>query len=248
MPASPKEGLLERFVPVLLVLTIVLAFVVGILWNKVSTMEKGGVKTAATKTAGSGEVNGKLSAEQAKNVEKPSEKDHIRGSLGAQVFLIEYSDLECPFCDRFHPTAKQALEEYGDKIAWVYRHFPLETLHPRARPAANAAECVADLAGGDAFWKFVGTIFEDQATNLTDAGLKGAAVQAGVSGDAFSACYSAKKFDSEVATDLKSGETAGVTGTPGNFIMNKKGEVWVLPGAVPFETLKATIDAALASK
>lgn len=241
-----KQSALERFVPVLLVLTIALAFVVGILWNKVSTMEKGGITTAVNNAGNEpAGVNGKLSADQAKNLEKPSEKDHVRGSLNAQVFLIEYSDFECPYCAAFHPTAKQALSQYGDKIAWVYRHFPLETIHPRAFPAANAAECVADLGGNDAFWSFADTIFADQEGSLTDAGLKSAAVKAGTPGITFASCYSAKKFEGVVRSDLQSGEKAGVTGTPGNFIMNKKGEVWVIPGAVPFESLKATIDEAL---
>ncbi|MBI4157401.1 thioredoxin domain-containing protein [Candidatus Woesebacteria bacterium] len=239
-----KEGLLERFVPVLLVLTIALAFVVGVLWNKVSTMEKGGV----TKTAGNvpePSVNGKLSEDQAKNLEKPSEKDHIRGSLDAEIYLIEYSDLECPFCASFHPTAQQALSEYGDKIAWIYRHFPLDTIHPRATPAANAAECVSSLGGNDAFWSFVDEVFADPQTNLSEAGLKSTAVSVGISGDAFSSCYLASKFQGEVDADTQSGDKAGVTGTPGNFIMNKKGEIWVIPGAVPFASLKATIDEAL---
>lgn len=238
-----KEGLLERFVPVLLVLTIALAFIVGILWNKVSTMEKGGVVT--TGNEGTPDVNGKLSEDQAKKVEKPSEKDNIRGSLDAEVYLIEYSDLECPFCASFHPTAKQALSEYGDKVAWIYRHFPLDTLHPRARPAANAAECVSSLGGNDAFWNFIDGIFADQTATLPDAGLRAAAISAGVNGDSFSSCYSALKFKDEVEADYQSGSTAGVNGTPGNFIMNKKGEVWIIPGAVPFESLKATIDEAL---
>ena len=245
MPENKKkESLLEKFVPVLLVLTVGLAFVVGILWNKVSLMEKG-VKTTVSDTTGEADVNGKLSAEQAKNVEKPNKNDHIRGSLDAEVYLIEYSDLECPYCANFHPTAKQALSEYGDKIAWVYRNFPLDSIHPRATPAANAAECVANLGGNDAFWSFVDQIFADQETKLTDVGLKSAAISAGVNGDSFSTCYVAKKFDSDIRADVQSGDKAGVTGTPGNFIMNKKGEVWVIPGAVPFETLKATIDEAL---
>ena len=76
-------------------------------------------------------------------------------------------------------------------------------------------------------------------------GLKSAAVSAGVGGDAFSSCYTASKFQEEVNADTESGSNAGVTGTPGNFIMNSNGEVWVVPGAVPFESLKATIDTAL---
>lgn len=240
-----KEGLLEKFVPVLLVLTVALAFTVGILWNKVSTIQKGGVKTTVSDSAVKPEVNGKLSGDQIKNVEKPSEKDHIRGSINAEVFLIEYSDLECPYCASFHPTAKQAVSEYGDKFAWVYRHFPLESLHPRATPGANAAECVASLGGNDAFWSFLDEIFTNQKTALTDAGLKAAAASAGVKAADFSSCYSALKFQDKVTADTESGEKAGVNGTPGNFIMNKKGDVWVIPGAVPFESLKATIDEAL---
>ena len=243
--SSKKEGLLERFVPILLVLTIALAFAVGVMWNKISTMEKGRL-TVNSGTAGTApDVNGKLSEAQVKNLEPVSAKDHIRGSLDAEVYLIEYSDLECPYCAAFHPTAKQALSEYGDKIAWVYRHFPLDTIHPRANPAANAAECVADLGGNDAFWKFVDTIFADQKKSLPDAGLKAAAVAAGVNSGSFSSCYAAKKFQSEVDADYEGGAKAGVTGTPGNFIMNKKGDAWLIPGAVPFESLKATIDEAL---
>lgn len=250
MAEKPKKDILERLVPILLVLTIVLAIAVGALWREVSNM-KGGTTNTAGQAANNQpadlqpDVNGKLSEEQAKNLEPVNENDHIRGSRDAKVFLIEYSDFECPFCAQFHPTAQQALEEYGDDIAWVYRHFPLDTLHPRARPAALASECVANLAGNDAFWAFSDELFENQETSLTDAGLKNAAVKAGVNASEFDSCYSDAKFESEVENDYQLGITAGVTGTPGNFIMNSNGDVWVIPGAVPYGTLKATIDEAL---
>ncbi|MBI2641967.1 MAG: thioredoxin domain-containing protein, partial [Candidatus Wildermuthbacteria bacterium] len=53
-----------------------------------------------------------------------TQSDHIRGNPNAEVTLVEFSDLECPFCKAFHPTAQQALDEYGDKVRWVYKHFP----------------------------------------------------------------------------------------------------------------------------
>ncbi len=90
-----------------------------------------------------------------------AKEDHITGAKNPTVILFEYSDYECPFCRRFHPTSKQALDEFKNEFALVYRHFPLESIHPKARPAAEAAECVAKLGGDTAFWKFTNYIFEN---------------------------------------------------------------------------------------
>src|SRR3989344_3696674 len=71
--------------------------------------------------------------------------DHIRGNPDAPVIIVEYSDFECPFCKRFHETMQQATAEYGDQVAWVYRHFPLDQLHSKARKEAVASECASEL-------------------------------------------------------------------------------------------------------
>ena len=84
--------------------------------------------------------------------------EHVRGSKSPSLYLIEYSDFECPFCQRFHPTVIQVLDEYSE-VALVYRHFPLEQLHPYAKPAAIASECITELGGNDAFWKFADEVF-----------------------------------------------------------------------------------------
>lgn len=80
-------------------------------------------------------------------------KDHIRGSKTAQLALIEYSDYECPFCQRVHPTIQQLLDDNEGKVMWVYRHFPL-SFHQNAVPLATGAECAAEIGGADAFWKY----------------------------------------------------------------------------------------------
>ncbi len=94
-----------------------------------------------------------------KNYRPVDEGDHMLGNANASVTLIEYSDFQCPYCKTFHPTVKRVLADYGDQVNWVYRHFPLETIHPNARPMAHAAECVAEAKGNDAFWQFSDLLF-----------------------------------------------------------------------------------------
>ncbi len=253
--AKKGKDLLERLVPILLIASIGLAFVVGVLWQKVVNLEGGGITTRTTAQApGAGETgdaaqpqrptSGKLSEDQVSKIPKVSNDDHIKGNRDAKVFLIEYSDLECPFCSRFHPTAQQVVDEYGGDVAWVYRHFPLDQIHPRARPAAQASECVAEVGGEDAFWAFIDEIFSDQ-TKLSD--LSQIASNVGVSGGSYDSCVDGEKYKDKVESQYQEGLNAGVTGTPGNFIVNDKGEAWLVPGALPFESLKTTIDEALGS-
>ncbi len=86
--------------------------------------------------------------------------DHIRGNKNATVALVEYSDYQCPYCKSFHPSLVQVLNDYKDKIAWVYRDYPLTSIHPNAMPAAIAAECVAQLKDENAFWEYSDVLFE----------------------------------------------------------------------------------------
>lgn len=88
--------------------------------------------------------------------------EHVRGSKDTAVLaIIEYSDYQCPFCHRVHPTYKQIMDTYGDKVVWVYRHFPL-SFHPDAMPYAVGAECVNELAGSEAFWTYTDAVMNQQ--------------------------------------------------------------------------------------
>ncbi|RJR29468.1 DsbA family protein [Candidatus Microgenomates bacterium] len=249
MEKAKDKGMYEKLAPILVVLVIGLVFVVASLWQKVTLLESGNA-LPANLPAADGQANpslpvsGKLTADQASKIPEINNSDHKLGANNPEVYILEYSDYECPFCSRFHPTTKQALDEYGDKVALVYRHFPLDSLHPKARPAAVASECISKLGGATAFWKFTDIVFEDQ-TKLSD--IPALATAAGVNRQAFDNCVSSKETDTLVEEQYQGGIGAGVTGTPGNFVVNSKGEVWTLPGAVPYTDLKKAIDEALAS-
>jgi protein-disulfide isomerase len=241
---ASKGSLFEKIAPILIFLSIGLAFAVGVLWQKVNSLQGGGKTT--TTTGGTAQpqaiAQGKLSEEQTKKIPALTDSDHVRGDRNADIVLIEYSDYQCPFCKQFHPTMQKVLDEYGDKVAWVYRHFPLDQIHPKARPSAEASECVAELGGEDAFWAFTDTLFADQ-TKLDD--LAAAAVSAGVSKSAFEACVASGRAKDKVEESYQGGITAGITGTPGNLVLNSNGGAWLIPGALPFESVKATIEEAL---
>ena len=89
-------------------------------------------------------------------------KDHVRGDKGAKITLLEYSDLECPFCKKFHETMNLVTKANEGKINWIYRHFPLDGLHKKARPEAEASECAADQGK---FWEFIDLVFQRTPSN-----------------------------------------------------------------------------------
>jgi protein-disulfide isomerase len=170
--------------------------------------------------------------------------DHIRGNPDADVAVIEYSDFECPFCARVHPTLKQVIDTYGDKVMWVYRHYPLG-FHPNAEPAAIASECVNELEGNEAFWDFVDKIFAAQG----DWAFEKHVADLRLDVEEFKACMSSNKWKQHVADDMAGGSAAGVSGTPGNIVINlKTKEAREVSGAQPFASFQAAIDAMLASK
>lgn len=185
--------------------------------------------------------------EKAKNVRRVSaEKDHIYGNPQAEITLIEYSDFECPFCQSFHETAKKVADAYEGKVNWVFRHYPLSFHNPAAQKEAEASECIAELGGNDAFWKFAESLYKN-------SGLNGKGIPAekilelvdavGVKRDQFQACWDSGKYTQRVQDYLTEGTNSGISGTPGNILLNNQtDEVRVKSGAVPFETLKTEID------
>jgi protein-disulfide isomerase len=110
----------------------------------------------------------------AEEIRGVQENDHIRGNPNADIVIVEYSDTECPFCKQFHETMKRVIEEYGadGKVAWVYRHFPIPSLHPKAPKQAEALECAAEQGGNEVFWKYTDKLYETtESNNALDIGV-----------------------------------------------------------------------------
>jgi protein-disulfide isomerase len=176
--------------------------------------------------------------------------DHIRGNPDAEVLIVEYSDFECPFCGAFHGTMKRIMDEYGDsgQVAWVYRHMPLDRIHDRARPAAEASECVADLAGPERFWDFADEVFVDES-KLSDEGMKEIALSYGIDEAAYDSCVSERKFQERVERDYQDGLNIAKVdpnfGTPYNILMSKNGVQIPIVGNQPYASVKNMIDAVL---
>ncbi len=91
--------------------------------------------------------------------------DHIVGNINAKIIIVEYSDLECPFCKVFHNTMHQVVEQSNGDVAWVYRHYPIAQLHPKAFREAEATECAWAQKGNEGFWKYIDKLFETTPSN-----------------------------------------------------------------------------------
>ena len=188
------------------------------------------------------------------NMQPVSADDHIFGDPNAPVKIVEYSDLECPFCKRFHYTLQQAVAAYDGRVAWVYRHSPIDQLHPKARKEAEATECAAEQGGNDAFWAYMDRLMELTPSNdgLDPAKLPTIATDVGLDAAAFSACLASGKYAAKVEAQRLDSEAAGGTGTPYSVVVNAAGETFVIPGAFPFTsntpsepTVKQVLDEAL---
>lgn len=176
--------------------------------------------------------------------------DYVRGPNDAKLTLIEYSDYECPFCKRFHPTMQQVMEDYDGEVRWVYRHFPL-SFHANAQKQAEAGLCVGDLGDADKYWEFTDLIFErttSGGTGFDNALLPALAEEVGVDKSDFEECLNSGRMADRVAAETADGTNAGASGTPTTFLVGPDGKtIDAVPGAEPYEQVKARIDAALAS-
>ncbi len=172
------------------------------------------------------------------------ETDYIFGNPNAPILMIEYSDYDCPFCKQFHNTMQQIMSEYGvdGQVAWVYRQYPIADLHPNSPKISEAALCVGDIGGNDAFWGFTDRIFAERTieapTNVTK--LPEYAADVGVSSEAYIACMQSRKMRDLVTASFTDAYNAGLEGTPATVITIGTQQA-VVDGAQSYETVKGIV-------
>lgn len=193
--------------------------------------------------SGGGDVLGKT-AQYAANIgfRIPDESDHIRGNLSATISVVEFSDFECPFCARLHPTLARIIEENSD-VKWVYRHFPLSSIHSRALSAARASECIARLGGNDDFWEFTDAAFQNQR-RLGNGWYEEIAASLGIGSEEFENCMDDKSIAQDIQKDLDEATASGGRGTPFVVVVSPNGRITTFSGALPYDTVANIIQEA----
>ena len=167
---------------------------------------------------------------------KVNDKDNIRGNKKAPITIIEYSDFQCPYCARFHKTMLQVMADYKDKVRWVFRSLPLESIHTYAKKAALAAECAGEQGK---FWEYADALYANQPKFSADY-FGQLAGDMKLDTKKFNSCLSSGKYLKKIETEMAEAKSLGLTGTPASFINGV-----AVKGAYPYEQLKPTIDAAL---
>ncbi len=179
-------------------------------------------------------------------VAEVTEADHRKGPVDAPITIVEYSDFDCPFCSRFHDSMN-ALVAANDDVAWVYRHFPLEQLHPQAEGVALASECVADIAGQSAFWSFTDGYFAARgARDATphDVLVPRLANAAGVTTASLQECLTSGRMQANVQADIDNAIATGGRGTPWSILIGPTGKTYPINGALPEAAIQQVIQLA----
>lgn len=185
-----------------------------------------------------GQDTGAGSSQDSSAVFNPVDDDPFIGPEDAPVTIVEFSDFECYYCIKWHNEVYDRLmTEYQGKIRFVYRDFPLTSIHPGAEPAARAANCAHEQ---DRYWDFHDAIFSGQYT-LDRAGFIGMAADLDLDSPSFIECFDSGRYADEVQQDLQDALSIGVQSTP-TFYING----FQVLGAQPYETFKSIIDQILA--
>ena len=134
----------------------------------------------------------------------------------------------------------------NEDVKWVFRHFPLSTIHSRALSAAIASECIAQLGGNDNFWSFVDSAFANQS-QLGDAWYREQSTSFGIDAQAFASCVNDKSIVANIQTDLDEATGNGGRGTPYVVVVSPSGRLLPFSGALPYEQIQTVIAQALAN-
>lgn len=178
----------------------------------------------------------------------------VYGNQKSKVFLVEYSDTECPYCSDFYTTIKQVIPEYKDKIGFVYRNFPLTNIHPHSQKESEALLCAEKLGGVNAYYGMMFAMFDYKVANNTTqlkAGVMNSLfAQVALNVDTANECLNGGEMAQKVAASIQDGIASGVKGTPSSFVLLKTKNGYeiidAMEGGRPYSYVKQVLDTALA--
>jgi protein-disulfide isomerase len=215
-------------------------FVISLFWNPLDNNAGGGTGNVVANppTVNTGGTGGNVKV-------TIDDSDPVLGDPNAEVTIVEFSDFQCPFCAR---AASGAVADFKNsdyfangQVNLVYKHFPLNSIHPQAQKAAEASVCAGEQGK---FWEYHDSLFANQGS-LDIPSLKGYAGQLGLNQGDFDSCLDSGDAAQKVATDLKQASEAGGRGTPYFVLVNKDGETQAVSGAVPFSQIESAIQSLL---
>lgn len=166
---------------------------------------------------------------------RPTDADHVRGSLDASVVITEFGDFECPYCGDAFPVLEDVLKKYEPRVSLVFRHYPLP-MHPHAAAAAEAAEAAADAGK---FWEMHDELYGHQKA-LSEANFRTYAEAIGVEATSVARAIRDQSHRSRIERDVRSGNQSNIEGTPALFING-----FAYDGNVTIEELSEVIDRVL---
>jgi protein-disulfide isomerase len=187
----------------------------------------------------------KLSVQQLESGDAPtltipvSERDHAQGPPDGPVTLVEYGDYECPYCGKAYPLVKRIQQRMGARLRFVFRNFPLNTVHAHAGIAAQAAEAAA--AQGK-FWEMHDLLYEHQH-DLADSDMVRYALKLGLEVYRFESDLSGEVFAQRVSDDFRGGVRSGVNGTPTFFVNGVRYD-----GPYDYDSLRAALEQAASAR
>lgn len=222
-----------------------LAFVVGLsvgylFWGRDAAPAATAAASGTGATTNPAQASAPAQAQQVRRYDVPVDDDPVLGPENAPITIIEFSDFECPYCQRWHSEVySRLLENYGDEVRLVYRDFPLESIHPNATPAAVAANCAYEQ---NAFWEFHDKLFSNEL-GLGGEAYRQYAQDLGLDMATFNECVESDRYLDEVRADLEWAASLGVQSTPTFFINGI-----ALVGAQPYDVFEQVIESELAGE
>lgn len=173
-------------------------------------------------------------AQRQGDVDVVTDDDPSLGQPGAVLTIVEFGDFGCPYCRQASFAVRSLMNEYQDRVRFIYRDYPMELAHPGAQAAAEAGECAQEQ---DKFWEFHDKVFQNQS-DLSAERLTQHARELNMNVPAFESCLGSGRYSDEVLQDYQEGLQAGVTGTPTFFFNGNR-----IPGAIPLDIFRQIIEA-----